>query len=100
MERPQVQQAVEQVRAAAPAPLQGSIDKLSGRGSDRQGTGTGTGTGTETVDVEAVVVEEVDVVVTPPPPASGAGGSRGTDTPVPDPLIPPTKSDDGPAGRA
>jgi hypothetical protein len=94
MERPQVQQAVEQVRAAAPAPLQGSIDKLSGRGSDRQGTGTGT------VDVEALVVEEVDVVVTPPPPASGTGGSRGTDTPVPDPLIPPAKSDDGPAGRA
>ena len=97
MERPQVQQAVEQVRAAAPAPLQGSIDKLSGRGSDRQSTGTGTGTGT--VDVEALVVEEVDVVVTPPPPASGTGGSRGTETPVPDPLIPPAKSDDGPAGR-
>ena len=100
MERPQVQQAVEQVRAAAPAPLRGSIDKLSGRGSGRQGTGTGAGTGTETVDVEALVVEEVDVVVTPPPPASGTGGSRGTDTPVPDPLIPPAKSDDGPAGRA
>ena len=103
MERPEVQQAVEQVRAAAPAPLQGSIDKLSGRGSGRQGTGTGagtgTGTGTETVDVEALVVEEVDVVVTPPPPASGTGGSRGTDAPVPDPLIPPAKSDDGPAGR-
>ena len=99
MERPQVQQAVEQVRAAAPAPLQGSIDKLSGRGSDRQSTGTGTGTGTGTVDVEALVVEEVDVVVTPPPPASGTGGSRGTETPVPDPLIPPAKSDDGPAGR-
>jgi hypothetical protein len=97
MERPQVQQAVEQVRAAAPAPLQGSIDKLTGRGSDRQSTGTGTGTGT--VDVEALVVEEVDVVVTPPPPASGTGGSRGTEPPVPDPLIPPAKSDDGPAGR-
>ena len=97
MERPQVQQAVEQVRAAAPAPLRGSIDKLSGRGSGRKGTGTGTGT--ETVDVEALVVEEVDVVVTSPPPASGTGGSRGTDAPVPDPLIPPAKSDDGPAGR-
>ena len=98
MERPEVQQAVEQVRAAAPAPLQGSIDKLSGRGSDRQGTGAGTGTGT--VDVETVAVAETDVVVTPPPPVSGTGGPRGADTPVPDPLVPPAKSDDGPAGRA
>jgi hypothetical protein len=96
MERPEVQQAVEQVRAAAPAPLQGSIDKLSGRGSDRRSTGTGTGTGT----VETVAVAETDVVVTPPPPVSGTGGSRGADTPVPDPLVPPAKSDDGPAGRA
>ena len=102
MERPEVQQAVEQVRAAAPAPLQGSIDKLSGRGSDRRSTGTstGTGTGTGTVDVETVAVAETDVVVTPPPPVSGTGGSRGADTPVPDPLVPPAKSDDGPAGRA
>jgi hypothetical protein len=96
MERPEVQQAVEQVRAAAPAPLQGSIDKLSGRGSDRRSTGTRTGT----VDVETVAVAETDVVVTPPPPVSGTGGSRGADTPVPDPLVPPAKSDDGPAGRA
>jgi hypothetical protein len=94
MGRPEVQQAVEQVRAAAPAPLQGSIDKLSGRGSDRRSTGTGTGT------VETVAVAETDVVVTPPPPVSGTGGSRGADTPVPDPLVPPAKSDDGPAGRA
>ena len=92
MERPEVQQAVEQVRAAAPAPLQGSIDKLSGRGSDRRSTGTGT--------VDTVAVAETDVVVTPPPPVSGTGGSRGADTPVPDPLVPPAKSDDGPAGRA
>ena len=94
MERPEVQQAVEQVRAAAPAPLQGSIDKLSGRGSDRRSTGT------DTVDVETVAVAETDVVVAPPPPVSGTGGSRGADTPVPDPLVPPAKSDDGPAGRA
>ncbi len=94
MERPEVQQALEQVRAAAPAPLQGSIDKLSGRGSGKQSTGTGT----ETVDVEAVLVEEVDVVVTPPPPVSGTGGPRGTDAPLPDPQLPPTKSDD-PTGR-
>ena len=92
MERPEVQQAVEQVRAAAPAPLQGSIDKLSGRGSARQDAGA------ETVAVEALVVEEVDVVVTPPPPVSGTGGPRGAGTPVPDPLIPPAKSDDDPTG--
>ena len=92
MERPEVQQAVEQVRAAAPALLQGSIDKLSGRGSARQDAGA------ETVAVEALVVEEVDVVVTPPPPVSGTGGARGAGTPVPDPLIPPAKSDDDPTG--
>ncbi len=93
MERPEVQQAVEQVRAAAPAPLQGSIDKLSGRGSARQDTSA------ETVAVEALVVEEVDVVVTPPPPVSGTGGPLGTDAPLPDPLIPPSKSGDDPTGR-
>ncbi len=93
MERPEVQQAVEQVRAAAPAPLQGSIDKLSGRGSARQDTSA------ETVAVEALVVEEVDVVVTPPPPVSGTGGPRGAGTAVPDPLLPPAKSDDDPTGR-
>jgi hypothetical protein len=93
MERPEVQQAVEKARTAAPAPLQGSIDKLSRRGSGRQSTGT------ETVDVDAVVLEEVDVVVTPPPPVSGTGGPLGTDAPLPDPLIPPAKSGDGPTGR-
>jgi len=93
MERPEVQQALERARTAAPAPLQGSIDKLSGRGSGRQATSTGT------VDVEAVVLEEVDVVVTPPPPVSGTGGPLGTDAPLPDPLIPPSKSGDDPTGR-
>jgi hypothetical protein len=93
MERPEVQQALERARTAAPAPLQGSIDKLSGRGSGRQATSTGT------VGVEAVVLEEVDVVVTPPPPVSGTGGPLGTDAPLPDPLIPPSKSGDDPTGR-
>ncbi|SHN64061.1 hypothetical protein SAMN05660350_01207 [Geodermatophilus obscurus] len=103
MERPEVQQAVEQVRAAAPAPLQSSIDKLSGGGPGRHsadtGASTGTGTGNDTVDIDALVVEEVDVVVTPPPPVSGTGGPRGTDGSLPDPLIPPAKSDDDPTGR-
>jgi hypothetical protein len=93
LERPEVQQALEKARTAAPAPLQGSIDKLSGRGSGRQRTSTGT------VGVEAVVLEEVDVVVTPPPPVSGTGGPLGTDAPLPDPLIPPSKSGDDPTGR-
>jgi hypothetical protein len=38
MERPEVQQALERARSAAPAPLQGSLDKLTGRGSGVQGT--------------------------------------------------------------
>ena len=87
MERPEVQQALEQVRAAAPAPLQSSIDKLSGGGSARRSTGT--------VDIGAV-----DDAVVPPPPMSGTGGPPRTDAPLPDPLIPPAKSDDGPTGRA
>ena len=79
MERPEVQQALEQARAAAPGPLQSSIDKLTGGGSGRHSA--------ETVDIEGV-----DVVVAPPPPVAGTGGPVGTDAPLPDPLIPPTKS--------
>jgi hypothetical protein len=97
MERPEVQQAVEQVRAAAPAPLQSSIDKLSGGASGRHSVNAGGST--DTVDIDALVVDEVDVVVTPPPPVTGTGGPRGTDAPLADPLIPPVKSDDGPSGR-
>ncbi len=97
MERPEVQQAVEQVRAAAPAPLQSSIDKLSGGGSGRHSANAGGST--DTVDIDALVVDEVDVVVTPPPPVTGTGGPRGADAPLADPLIPPAKSDDGPTGR-
>ncbi|ADB73801.1 hypothetical protein [Geodermatophilus obscurus] len=97
MERPEVQQAVEQVRAAAPAPLRSSIDKLSGGGAGRHSANAGGST--DTVDIDALVVDEVDVVVTPPPPVTGTGGPRGTDAPLADPLIPPAKSDDGPTGR-
>ncbi|SDN41230.1 hypothetical protein [Geodermatophilus sp. DSM 45219] len=79
MERPEVQQALEQARAAAPGPLQSSIDKLTGGGSGRHSA--------ETVDIDGV-----DVVVAPPPPVAGTGGPVGTDAPLPDPLIPPTKS--------
>jgi hypothetical protein len=93
MERPGVQQALEKARTAAPAPLQGSIDKLSGRGSGSQGTSA------ETMDVDAVLVDELDVVVTPPPPVSGTGGPSGTYAPLPDPLIPPAKTGDDPIAR-
>ena len=86
--RPEVQQTIEKARDAAPAPLQGSIDKLSGRGSGRRGASAGT------VDVGAV-----DPVAAPPAPTSGTGGIPGGRAPVPDPLIPPAKSDDGPTGR-
>ena len=89
--RPEVQQAVEQVRAAAPAPLQGSIDKLTGGGSGNQGTGT--------AGAEAAVLPAGEVVVTPPPPVSGAGGLAGADAPLADPLIPPAKSGNGTTGR-
>ncbi|MGY1622064.1 hypothetical protein ACI789_07720 [Geodermatophilus sp. SYSU D00965] len=93
VERPEVQQVLEKARTAAPAPLQGSIDKLSGRASGRREPDA------DTVAIDAVIVEEVDVVVTPPPPASGPGAPRGTDAPLPDPLIPPAKSGDDPTGQ-
>jgi hypothetical protein len=93
MERPQVQQALEKARTAAPAPLQGSIDKLSGRGSGRREPDA------DTVAVDTVMVEEVDIVVTPPPPASGTAGPGATDAPRPDPLLPPTTPGDDPTGR-
>ena len=92
VERPEVQQALEQARAVAPAPLQGSIDKLAGGGPGRHSA--------ETVDVDAVILEEVDVVVTPPPPVAGTGGPVGSDAPLPDPLVPPVKSSgDDPTAR-
>ena len=124
--RPEVQQTISKARDAAPAPLQGSIDKLteaasggqsssgtSSTGTSRSGTSStgtsgtgaaagvaGVGTGipdTEALAAEAAVIEEIDVVVTPPTPASGTGGTAGTvgsNGAVPDPLIPPAKSDE------
>ncbi len=85
MERPEVQQALEKARTAAPAPLQSSIDKLSGRGSG------GAGTGADAVVVQPATLESSGVV-TPPPPVSDAGGLGQTDAPLPDPLTPPAKS--------
>ncbi len=99
MERPEVQQALERARTAAPAPLQGSIAKLSGRGSAGQGSAgqgsagqgsAGPGSGAGTADVEAVILEQVGAPETAPQ-TSDATGS-GTHAAVPDPLIPPAKS--------
>jgi hypothetical protein len=125
-----VGQAVEQARAVAPAQLQGTIDKLAasatGGGSSSGGTGSGgtgsAGTGTDaagrtpagTIEGEATLLGDVEAVV-PPPPATTVGGTTtvtttGTttvtggpvtdDVPVPDPLVPPAKSNRGSAGRA
>ena len=62
MERPEVKQALEKATAAAPAPLQESIGKLTGRASGSQGSSAATG-------------------------GTGAG-----DAPLADPVTPPAKS--------
>ncbi|SFP82480.1 hypothetical protein SAMN05660464_4334 [Geodermatophilus dictyosporus] len=106
--RPEVQQAVEQARAAAPAPLQGTIDKLTqqgsgGRGSGSQGTGSGTGTGTGDtgrIEGEATLLGDVEAVVTPPPPVTSTEAHSQAGGPLPDPLIPPAKSGNGTTGQA
>jgi hypothetical protein len=90
--RPEVQQALEKARSAAPAPLQGSIDKLSGRASGSRGRHA------ESAVVDPVLVDELDVVVTPPP-VPDTGTPSGTDAPLPDPLIPPAPSGDDPTAR-
>ncbi len=120
--RPEVQQTLERAREAAPAPLQGSIDKLTQAASGGQGgsggsggsgtlatgpvsTGTvSTGTVDDVIDAEVVDAGPVDVdpalpgdvgvVVPPPPPVVGGAGDPGlTGAAVPDPLVPPTRSD-------
>jgi len=107
--RPEVQQAVEQARAAAPAPLQGTIDKLTqqasgGQGSGTRSTGRGTsGTGTSgpgTIEGEATLLGDVEAVVTPPPPVTSTDAHSQAGGPLPDPLIPPAKSGNGTTGQA
>ena len=82
VERPEVQQALEKARTAAPAPLQSSIEKLSRQASGDQSAGA--------ADARTAVPEEVDVDSTPPVP--DVGGPTRADGPLPDPLIPPAKS--------
>jgi hypothetical protein len=91
MERPEVRQALEKAKTAAPAPLKGPLDELSRRsGSGGSEAGAGTAGGA------AVVVDQADVVVPPPPPVSDVGRPTPTDAALPDPLIPPAKSGDAP----
>jgi hypothetical protein len=112
--RPEVQQAVgqavEQARAVAPAPLQGTIDKLAasatgGASGGSSGGSSGSGstddagrTPAGTIEGEATLLGDVEVVVPPPPAVTGGtttpvtGGPLTADAPVPDPLVPPTKS--------
>jgi hypothetical protein len=106
MSRPEVQQAVgqavEQARAVAPAPLQGTIDKLAasatgggsgsgGSGSGGSGTGggaAGSGTGVDdagrtpagTIAGEATLLGDVEAVVPPPPVTTGTGTTTGGGT--------------------
>jgi hypothetical protein len=75
MGRPEVQQALEQARTAAPAPLQGAIGKLAGAGG--QGSGSGgqdSGAGT------------TGGAPSQPDAPGQADGS------LPDPLVPPARS--------
>jgi hypothetical protein len=75
MGRPEVQQALEQARTAAPAPLQGAIGKLAGAGGQGSGSG-GQDSGAGTTGGAPSQ-----------PDASGqADGS------LPDPLVPPARS--------
>jgi hypothetical protein len=112
MGRPEVQQAVsqavEQARAVAPAPLQGTIDKLaasatgggsggasggSGSGGASGGSGSGGASGGTAVDDagrtpagtiagEATLLGDVEAVVPPPPATTGTttGGTTTTGT--------------------
>ncbi len=94
VQRPEVQQTLEKARSAAPAPLQGTIDKLAGGGSGGSGSGSGAGTAADSgvIEGEATMLGDVDVIVTPPPPAVGSPGTA--DDALPDPLLPPAKSGD------
>ncbi len=112
MGRPEVQQvvgqAVEQARAVAPAPLQGTIDKLaasatgggsggasggSGSGGASGGSGSGGASGgtavddagrtpAGTIEGEATLLGDVEAVVPPPPATTGTTTTTGT-TPIP-----------------
>ena len=113
--RPEVQQTLDKAREAAPAPLQGSIDKLAGQasggsssgGSSSGGSGSsGGGGGTSSAGTSSAGTSSAGT-------GAAVGGSADLGTPdietlaeavvvqdtletgtgtVPDPLIPPAKS--------
>ncbi len=116
----QLQGTIDKLAASATGGGSGSGGTGSG-GTGSGGTGSA-GTGTDaagrtpagTIEGEATLLGDVEAVV-PPPPATTVGGTTtvtttGTttvtggpvtdDVPVPDPLVPPAKSNRGSAGRA
>jgi hypothetical protein len=110
--RPEVQQTLEKARDAAPAPLQGSIDKLasqaSGGGTSSSGTSSSSTTSsaatpsaptpapTPVSSTGPAVVGGTAAVGTPDVAtiAEAASGQPAPGT-VPDPLVPPAKSGRG-----
>jgi hypothetical protein len=82
MGRPEVQQALEQAKTAAPAPLQGAIGKLAGAGGQGSGAG-GQGSGAGGQD------SAVGPTGGAPSQPDGPGEPDGS---LPDPLVPPARS--------
>ncbi|MGR7025482.1 hypothetical protein [Geodermatophilus sp. URMC 62] len=110
LRRPEVQQTVGKVRDAAPAPLRDGIDQLTGQGSGGQGSGgrgssgqgtsagtagagtTGVGIGGSPIGVGTADPQTIAETVVSDTPASEAGSAGRATGSVPDPLIPPTRS--------
>jgi hypothetical protein len=116
----QLQGTIDKLAASATGGGSGSGGTGSG-GTGSGGTGSA-GTGTDaagrtpagTIEGEATLLGDVEAVVPPPPATTGGGTTTVTttgtttvtggpvtdDVPVPDPLVPPAKSNRGSAGRA
>ena len=119
----QLQGTIDKLAASATGGGSGGTGS-AGTGSGGTGSGgTGSaGTGTDaagrtpagTIEGEATLLGDVEAVVPPPPATTGGGTTTVTttgtttvtggpvtdDVPVPDPLVPPAKSNRGSAGRA
>ena len=116
----QLQGTIDKLAASATGGGSGSGGSGSG-GSGSGGSGSA-GSGTDaagrtpagTIEGEATLLGDVEAVVPPPPATTGGGTTTVTttgtttvtggpvtdDVPVPDPLVPPAKSNRGSAGRA
>ncbi len=116
----QLQGTIDKLAASATGGGSGSGGSSSG-GSSSGGSGSA-GSGTDaagrtpagTIEGEATLLGDVEAVVPPPPATTGGGTTTVTttgtttvtggpvtdDVPVPDPLVPPAKSNRGSAGRA